>query len=155
VDKVYANPPESTSQIIHPELYASGVKPVAVTVPPVPTGLSGWKLTMQDTLGELQLGIWLEGEHATETQANAAMAAVNGWGGDRAALYEGPGGAWAAVIHTNWRSAAAAQSFTDLATQRLAAIGGQFRICGDSANVAVAIASSEELVPEFIACNAM
>ena len=36
VDKIYANPPASTSQILHPQLYADGVKPLEITVPAVP-----------------------------------------------------------------------------------------------------------------------
>ena len=73
VDKVYANPPASTSQILHPELYTNGVQPVAVTVPAVPASLgSGWKRIMADTLGELQLRIWLEGESPTSDQTATA-----------------------------------------------------------------------------------
>jgi hypothetical protein len=156
VDKVYANPPASTSQILHPDLYTSGVKPIAVTVPAVPASLSGWKLTMQDTLGELQLRIWLEGEHPDSAATTAAATGTSSWGGDRVGLYEGPNGAWAVVIHTAWRSDAGATAFSNAADQRLAALGEQFRVCAsDSTHVNVAIASSEPLVPEFIDCNPM
>jgi hypothetical protein len=37
----------------------------------------------------------------------------------------------------------------------VAALGSQYRICGDTTQVDIAIASSEALVPEFIACNTM
>jgi hypothetical protein len=156
VDEVYANPPASTSQILHPQLYANGVKPVAVSVPAVPASLgSGWKLSMQDTLGELQLRIWLEGESADSAATTAAATATSSWGGDRVGLYEGPDGAWAVVLHTAWRSEAGATAFSAAADQRLTALGGQFRVCGDSTHVNLAIASSEALVPEFIDCNPM
>jgi hypothetical protein len=156
VDKVYANPPASTSQILHPDLYTAGVKPVAVTVPAVPVSLGGWKLTMQDTLGELQLRIWLEGDSPDSAATTAAATGTSSWGGDRVGLYEGPNGAWAVVIHTAWRSEAGATAFSGAADQRLTALGGQFRVCAsDSTHVNVAIASSEPLVPEFIGCNTM
>ena len=157
VDKVYANPPASTSQILHPQLYADGVAPVAVAVPAVPPALaSGWKLTMQDTLGELQLRIWLEGESPDSAGSTAAAAATSGWGGDRVGLYEGPNGAWAVLLHTAWRSEAGATAFSAAADQRLTALGEEFRVCpSDSTHVNVAIASSEQLVPEFIDCNTM
>ena len=156
VDKVYANPPASTSQILHPDLYTAGVTPVAVTVPAVPASLGGWKLTMQDTLGELQLRIWLEGESPDSAVRTAAATGTSSWGGDRVGLYEGPNGAWAVVLHTAWRSDAGATAFSAAADQRLIALGEQFRVCpGDSTHVNVAIASSESLVPEFIDCNTM
>jgi hypothetical protein len=156
VDKVYANPPASTSQILHPALYTNGVQPVAVTVPAVPASLgSGWKQTMADTLGEFQLRIWLEGEAPTSDQTTAATTATANWGGDRVALYEGPNGAWAVVLHTEWRSEAGATAFTDAATQRLVALGSQFRVCGDPTHVNLVIASAESLVPQFIDCNPM
>ena len=156
VDKVYANPPASTSQILHPELYTNGVQPVAVTAPAVPASLgSGWKQTMADTLGEFQLRIWLEGEAPTNDQTTAATTATANWGGDRVALYEGPNGAWAVVLHTEWRSEAGATAFTDAATQRLVALGSQFRVCGDPTHVNLVIASAESLVPQFIDCNPM
>jgi hypothetical protein len=156
VDKVYANPPASTSQILHPELYTNGVTPVAVTVPAVPGSLgSGWKQTMADTLGEFQLRIWLEGESPTSDLTAAATSAVAEWGGDRVGLYEGPNGAWAVVLRTAWRTEAGASAFTGAATQRLVALGSQFRVCGDATHVNLAIASAESLVPQFIDCNPM
>jgi hypothetical protein len=156
VDKVYANPPASTSQILHPDLYTAGVMPVAVTVPAVPVQLgSGWTRTMQDTMGELQLRIWLEGENPDSETTTAAAAATSSWGGDRIGLYEGPNGAWAVVLHTAWRSEDGATAFSAAANKRLDALGEQFRVCGDSTHVNVAIASSEPLVPEFIDCNTM
>jgi hypothetical protein len=156
VDEVYSNPPASTSQILHPQLYTDGVQPVAVTVPAVPASLgSGWSRAMADTLGEFQLRIWLEGESPTTDQTAAATTAVAMWGGDRVGLYEGPDGAWAVVLHTAWRSEAGATAFTDAATARLVALGGQFRVCGDPTHVNLVIASAESLVPQFIDCNSM
>jgi hypothetical protein len=152
VNELYANPPDSTSQILHSDLYTGHVKPVAVTVPAAPASLSGWKLTMQDTLGELELRIWLEGASSEGVDAGAA-AAVSAWAGDRVGLYEGPNGEWAVVLHTAWRTAAGRDAFSQAATRILTGLGRPYRMCGDSTHAEVAIASSEALVPEFIACD--
>jgi hypothetical protein len=106
-------------------------------------------------MGELQLRIWLEGESPTSGQTAAATTAVVEWGGDRVGLYESPNGAWAVVLHTAWRTEAGASAFTGAATQRLVALGSQFRVCGDATHVNLAIASAESLVPQFIDCNPM
>ncbi len=154
VDKLYATPPNSSSQILHPELYTSGVQPVAVVVPVAPTSMgSGWKLATQDTMGELELRVWLEGEHPTGPQHDAAVAAVSTWGGDRVGLYEGPNGAWAVVLRTDWRTAAGRQDFFNAASTRLATLTAPSRICGDGTHVEIAIASDESFLPSLMSCN--
>jgi hypothetical protein len=134
VDKLYSNPPASTSQILHPELYAAGVAPVAVTLPAMPASLgSGWTLTLQDTLGELQLRILLEGEHPTDAETTTAATATAAWGGDRVGLYEGPGGAWAVVLRTNWRNADGAAAFRSAIAAKAAHLTGSAKVCPDAA----------------------
>ena len=158
IDQVYANPPDSTSQILHPDLYNEKVGPVAVSVPAVPAALSGWKLTMQDTLGELQLRIWLEGENPTNTATTTAASATSAWAGDRVALYEGPNGAWAVVLKTTWRSAAGAQAFGSQVDKVLQGLSksNPTRICGGSimsSTVSIVVASDQTVIPLLEACN--
>jgi hypothetical protein len=149
VDKLYSNPPASTSQILHPELYTAGVSPVAVTVPAVPASLgSGWTLTMQDTLGELQLRILLEGEKPTAADTATATAATAAWGGDRVGLYEGPGGAWAVVLRTNWRTSAGAVSFRNAIAARAARMSGPEKVCGN----VLYLASDAATLAVFASC---
>lgn len=149
VNRLYVNPPASISQIIHPELYAQGVEPVAVSVPAVPPSLSGWKLTMQDTLGEFQLGIWLDGLKSTNSGGADAVAE---WGGDRVGLYEGPNGQWAIVLNTVWRSAAGAEAFDSAVGTLLPQLGSPSRTCASGNQELVALASSQELLPLFAPC---
>jgi hypothetical protein len=54
---IFENPPVSTQQIIHPELYLSNVKPESITLP-VWKGLvpEDWKLLEENVLGEFGLG---------------------------------------------------------------------------------------------------
>ena len=154
VDRIYSNPPNSTSQILHPELYATGVEPVAVKVPVVPASLAGWKLTMQDTMGEFQLGIWL-GSGKTGLPDTEAAAAVSSWGGDRVGLYEGPNGDWVVFLHTTWRTPTGRDGFLEAASTTLGGLGPEYRVCSSSTDVDVVLASSSSLPAVFLDCNTM
>jgi hypothetical protein len=150
VDKLYAKPPNSTSQILHPALYAAGIGPVAVALNAVPATLgTGWKLSYQDTMGELQLRVWLEGEHPTDAQAKAADSAASSWAGDRIGLYEGPGGEWAVVLRTQWRSAAGRTAFVAAANQTLAGLPNPSAVCGDATHADIIIAADMAVLGSF------
>ena len=112
--------PESTEQILHPEKYTAGERPVKVTLPAdLATRLgAGWTVPLQDTFGEYQLGIWLR-ENGVDTAVAKDPSA--GWGGDRLAVMEGPQGAWGVVLETTWDTETDANEFTDAAQ---AAVGG-------------------------------
>ena len=58
VNAYFTKMPESTEQILHPEKYAAGEAPIAVTLPAdLATQLgAGWTVPLQDTFGEFQLG---------------------------------------------------------------------------------------------------
>ena len=108
VDGLFANPPDSTEQVLHPEKFATREKPVEVALP---TDLAsrlgdGWKVSLEDTLGEVLLEVVLRDGGASATNDAAA-----GWGGDRIALVEGPGGAKAVVMDTAWDTAEDAAEF--------------------------------------------
>jgi len=151
IDQLYANPPDSTSQILHPDLYTEKVKPVAVSVPAVPVSLgSGWKLTMQDTLGELQLRIWLAGESPDSAATAAAAAGTVGWGGDRVGLYEGPNWAWAVVLRTAWRNPGGESDFQSAAVARIGS--STSLVCGSGSGVDVFLASDDAALRAFAPC---
>jgi hypothetical protein len=120
IDALYANPPASTEQLLHPDKYPDD-RPVTVELP---DGLarsmgSGWKVAQEDTMGELQLRIWLEAAGGSAWRTQAATAAA-GWGGDRIQLLQGPNGAWALALRTSWDTPPDAREF---ATGARAAIG--------------------------------
>jgi hypothetical protein len=127
VDAMFGNPPASTEQILHPEKYASGEAPVAVTFPADAAAAlgTGWAVAAQDTIGEFALGVWLR--DVGDVKSGVAADATAGWGGDRVALFEGPSGAWGAVAQTAWDSEADADEFALAAEGLLAALraGGQ------------------------------
>jgi hypothetical protein len=123
VNAYFTKMPVSTEQILHPEKYTAGEAPVAVTLPAdLATRLgTGWIVPLQDTFGELQLGIWLR---EAGVVAAAATTAAAGWGGDRFAVMEGPNGAWAVAMHTVWDTAADASEFEAAATTALGKADG-------------------------------
>ncbi len=154
VDKLYSNPPNSTSQILHPDLYKTGVQPVAVTVPAGPdAGGPGWKAALLDTMGELGLRVWLAGEHPAASQESAAEAAVATWAGDRIGLYEGPNGAWVVVMRTAWRTAAGRDAFAAALNKKLAVMTSPSTVCGGSTDVDIYIASDQTYLAQFATCK--
>ena len=152
VNDLFKKMPVSTEQILHPE--KSTEAPVAVTLPAdLKTKLgTGWTVPLEDTFGELQLGIWLREAGVPAADATAAAA---GWGGDRLAVIDGPNGAWALVMQTDWDTEADAAAFETAATtalekspgvaQVLPGVGGKTRwvlIGSDAATVSKVAAAT-------------
>ena len=108
VDALFAQRPSTSEQVIHPEKLASREAGLPVVVPGQLLGSlgTGWRIALEDTLGELQLGILVR---TGDPEAGTDPAA--GWGGDRLVLVEGPNGAQATVIDTVWDTAAEAVAF--------------------------------------------
>ncbi len=123
VNAYFADMPVSTEQILHPEKYEAREAPVAVALPAKLANRlgKGWSVSLEDTFGEFQMGIWLR---ETGVPALDALAAAAGWGGDRQAVVEGPNGAWAVVMQTAWDSAADATEFEAAATTAIKSAGG-------------------------------
>ena len=110
IDEAFEYVPRSSEQIIHPEKYANREEPVEVTVPDVSSSLGeGWAELDRDTFGELLLRSYL----ASWIDPQVASAAAAGWGGDRFALYEGPGHGLALGAVTRWDTEEDAMEFID------------------------------------------
>ena len=121
VNSGFADPPQSTEQILHPEKYASREAPIAVDLPAdlAKRMGSGWSTVMSDTMGEHQTAIWLgSGTVAAATDASA------GWGGDRITYLSGPSGSWAIAWHTVWDTKADAAEFEVTAKTAVEKAGG-------------------------------
>lgn len=118
VDAAFRDPPDSTAQVLHPDLYLHHVAPVAVNLPAhIAAALgAGWHELATDTLGELQLRTWLE---ADGVSTKTAEAAADGWAGDRLAILAGPNGQLALAIRVRWTTAADATAFVAAATTAL------------------------------------
>ncbi|HRQ41468.1 MAG TPA: hypothetical protein PLD25_26410 [Chloroflexota bacterium] len=84
LNAAWANPPQSTEQILHPERYLAGDAPLVVTLPPLTDTLGvGWALVNEDVLGEFMLRQYL----SQQLNPQQVDTAVTGWGGDRFAVY--------------------------------------------------------------------
>ncbi|MGC1965409.1 MAG: hypothetical protein WA673_03055 [Candidatus Acidiferrales bacterium] len=82
---IFQNPPVSTQQIMHPDLYLQGVKPDAVTLPEWKGIVPGdWKLLEENTMGEFGLEEVLK-QFLDEQRADLLGPA---WKGDRYATFE-------------------------------------------------------------------
>jgi hypothetical protein len=110
---------------------------------------------MQDSMGELQLRVWLEGEHPTAAQKAAADSAASAWAGDRIGLYEGPNGQWGVVLRTQWRSASGRTAFASAAVQTLDGVSSPSAICGDPTHADIIIASDPTILAAVETCSAM
>jgi hypothetical protein len=83
--RVFANPPASTQQIMHPDLYLRGVTRAPVTLPDFSTLLpADWKKLDENLMGEFGLQ-----EILKQFQAESvALSVAPTWAGDRYAIFE-------------------------------------------------------------------
>ena len=83
--KIFDNPPQSTAQIMHPDLYLRGVAPVKVELPPLATILpKEWKQLDANVMGEFGVLSMLKQFLAPQRAELLASA----WTGDRYAILE-------------------------------------------------------------------
>ncbi len=84
IDAAWANPPQSTEHILHPERYRAGDAPQLVALAPLTDTLGvGWQEIENNVMGEFFLREYLDQQLPATTAARAAL----GWGGDRYAVY--------------------------------------------------------------------
>lgn len=120
VDSLWADPPVSTEQIMHPERYPHD-KPIVIELPDIAPAMGpAWQQSDELVLGEMRIGVLLaDGGTWDYGDEDAAFAhprlpqrgAAEGWGGDRLAYLTGPTGRWAIVWQTAWDSVADAEEF--------------------------------------------
>lgn len=112
VDRAFANPPQSTEQILHPERYLTGETPQIVSSPPLTDTLgAGWEYVDANVLGEFGLQLYLGAYLDTET----AAAAADGWGGDWYAVHSNDEtGGIVMVLRTVWDQESEATEFFDV-----------------------------------------
>ncbi len=85
VNQAWANLPQSSEQILHPDRFLAGDAPLAVTLPLLTSELTGtWQLVGQDVLGEHLLRRHLSAGGLSAQQVDQA---ATGWGGGRYAHY--------------------------------------------------------------------
>ena len=126
IDAAFADPPDSTEQILHPDKWASREKPIDVKLPAdLATKMgAGWSVGLQDTFGEHQLGTWITAAVPTGGLPEPPPESAAGWGGDRMALLDGPDSAWAVVFKTVWDTDKDAIEFETAVAPRVATAAG-------------------------------
>jgi len=146
MDAAFADPPDSTAQVLHPELYASRTKPIAINLPATLAASlgSGWRLLGEDTLGELQIRGWLTADGVDG--ATAATAAA-GWAGDRVAILAGPSGQLALAMVIRWSTSTDVTEFATAYGGITAKLGGPSSYDGTLGDdmISIAIAPSVHL----------
>ncbi len=116
VDALYKNPPVSTEQILHPELYPSDT-PIKVDLPDLTTTLGdGWREVRRNQMGEWYTYLILAqaaDEHA-RLDDGTAKAAAAGWGGDEyLVLHNDSTNQTAFVMKTVWDTSGDATEFAN------------------------------------------
>lgn len=120
LEHVFAHPPASTEQVLHPEKYWDDQKrdaPGVLKLPDLSAALGrGYKLTGQGTLGELGLAVLAGARMPDPTSITATMAAswtnaaAQGWKADRYHYYASEAGG-VTVLLTQWDSEEDAREF--------------------------------------------
>jgi len=117
VDQAYQDPPQSTEHMMHPDRYPAEL-PQEVALPDLlPVLGEGWMLLDENTLGEWSLMLVLTSgvDPAARQEAQTALAAVNGWGGDRYQTYLNMDtGEVVLVSKVQWDTAAEAEEYYNL-----------------------------------------
>lgn len=112
VDELYEDPPASTEQILHPELYLeTRDDPVPLEIPGGPEGSD---LLVAGSWGEFGTSLLLE---ATLGDTLVSRRASRGWDGDRYAIYRRRDGRLAYAWVSVWDSPTAAEQFAETYAQ--------------------------------------
>jgi hypothetical protein len=108
VGALYADPPRSSEQVLHPDRYLRRDDPVTIEFPDLSAEslLSGWQLLDSNVVGEFQWRL-IFGEFGYGVLASSFAA---GWDGDRYAVLERDGSLLMLVL-TVWDSPAEAEEF--------------------------------------------
>ncbi|OGO63557.1 MAG: hypothetical protein A2029_11805 [Chloroflexi bacterium RBG_19FT_COMBO_47_9] len=120
VDAAYQNPPVSTEQILHPELYPSDA-PIPVDLADMASTLGdGWREASRNQMGEWYTYLILA--HAADANARlddiVAQDAAAGWGGDEyLVLHNDVTDATAFVMKTVWDTPSDAEEFANAVQQ--------------------------------------
>lgn len=107
VDAVFANPPKSTEQVLHPEKYLDEEEPIELDIADDALG-DEWSIQAENVMGEFFIRTWLEA-----LGSDGAERAANGWGGDAYAVFERESSDTAFALMTAWDTNEDASQFMD------------------------------------------
>jgi len=111
LDAAYADPPETTEQIIDLDAWHAREPPLPIEVVDLVELLGeGWAEVDATPIGQASIDIVLQHFGVTQPLSSAA---ADGWGGDRAVIAVGPDGDFAVAWRLAWDSATDADEFED------------------------------------------
>ena len=149
IDAAFADPPESTEQIVDLDKWEARESPRIVEVPDLAAALgAGWEEVDETPVGQAGIGIMLEYLGVTAAEARDA---AEGWGGDRAVIVTGPDDGFALAWRLAWDSTADATEFAE--AYRIVVDGLDFPASVTelpSGEVLVAHASSEQVLDQTV-----
>lgn len=121
VNAAFADPPQSTEQILHPQKYLDGEMPQEISLADHELG-DDWEIIWDNIMGEFYLREYLKTQ-LTRAEANRAAA---GWGGDNYRIFHNTESgqlAWVMVIGWDTEADATefAEAYTDFGTKRFGA----------------------------------
>lgn len=112
VNQAFRQPPNSTREIMHPNVYLSNpTAPALDLAPPRPALPAGWRRVDSDVVGEFELQDTL----AQQVSAPVAARAADGWRADRYALFD-RGGDFMMAWRLRTDSASAARTLSSALT---------------------------------------
>ncbi|HKP61224.1 MAG TPA: hypothetical protein VJV78_31055 [Polyangiales bacterium] len=120
IDRAHGQPPVSSEQVLHPERFVHADMPEALALPELPElAAAGYELVREDTLGELEIGVYF-GQGLREADAKRA---ADGWDGDRLRVYRSQHLPPAVVWLSAWDSERDAQEAENAAARVAAQTG--------------------------------
>ena len=109
IDAAWADPPDTTKQILDITAWRQREEPVAVDVPDLAAAMgSDWEEVETNSMGQAFTGMMLEHFGLDRAEARAA---TDGWTGDRSVIASGPNDAFAVVWLSEWETDADADEF--------------------------------------------
>jgi hypothetical protein len=106
VNKAFSRPPDATEQVLHPEKYVEGERPVPVRDPVLPPG---YEVRQSLTFGELLTRSVLQRTYPVDQ----ARLLASGWGGDRVTLIRTPAGGEGVLWVSAWDNPESAARFEE------------------------------------------
>jgi hypothetical protein len=149
VDRAFEDaPPRSSEQIMHPEKYEEGERPVRVRLRGVRAALpEGARVVARGDLGEFDTAQFLRDANGRRRSEEAAA----GWGGSTFELWRLPGGGDVLVMAWAWDSARDAREFAAAVRLSLGRLRGAGALNGSNEGVvSVVLAPSASLARRVV-----
>ena len=141
IDAAYADPPDSTAQILDPQKWFDRVEPVEVEMPDLAAALGDdWEQVDSSPVGQAMTGIILEHFGVTD------FAASEGWTGDRAVVARGPNDEFALAWRLEFETEDDAAEFEEAYGTVIDSLEFPALATRDGSSVLVAHASSDDLL---------